>query len=109
MSGSYEVLGPFVAGERPEPWIHTFQDVNGAAIAITGWAVNTTWKVNDGTQQERAGTISDGAGGKARHVWNTGDLDTSGIVKGEMTVSGGGLILTRSFQAVVLSPGGGTL
>lgn len=106
---SYETLGPYVGGERPEPWVHTFEDANGDPINISGWSVNVTWRVNGGDQVERAGSVVSGAAGTARHTWAAGDLDTAGIVAGEMTVTGGGLILARTFQAVVLPPRGGTL
>ncbi len=52
---TYETLGPYVTGELPEKWTHDFLDSAGVAIDITGWDVNVTWKVNGGTQQERAG------------------------------------------------------
>ena len=109
MSTTFETLGPWVTAERPEPWTHTWQDSAGTAIDITGWTVNTTWKINDGTQQERAGTIVSGAAGTARHTWQAGDLATAGILAGEMTVTGGSLVLARSFQAVVLPPRGGAI
>lgn len=109
MSATFETLGPYLLGERPEPWTHQWLDANGDEIDITDWTVNVTWKINGGTQQERAGTIVSGPAGTARHTWQEGDLDDAGILAGEMTVSGDSVILARSFQAVILSPRGGTL
>jgi hypothetical protein len=106
---SYSTLGYFVVGERPESWVHTWEDSTGTPIDITGWTVNTTWRINDGTQQERAGVVVSGAAGTAKHVWHAGDLTEAGILAGEMTVTGGSLILARTFQAVILPPRGGTL
>ena len=109
MSETFETLGPYLVGERPETWTHTWLDADGDPIDITDWTVNVTWKINGGTQHERDGNVISGTAGTARHTWLAGDLSEAGILAGEMTVTGDAMILSRSFQAVILSPRGGAL
>lgn len=78
------VLGPYIAEEIPEPWVHEFEDADGATISITGYDVVATWKVNGGTRIERAGTVVDG---KAQITWEEGDFDVSGVMSGELTAT----------------------
>jgi hypothetical protein len=79
-------LGPYVAGEVPEAWRHTFTDSDGVAIAITGYSVRVSYKLSGGTQVVRTGTLVDAANGVAGYQWVEADMATAGVMRGEMTV-----------------------
>lgn len=105
----WTILGPYIAGEKPEPWIHQFLDADGTAINITGYTVRVTYKVDGGTQQVVNGTLSDAANGKAEYGWVAADIATAGEMAGELTVGNGTYRYARSFKMLITSPRGGAL
>lgn len=102
-------LGPYIAGEIPEAWQHTFDDVDGAAIDITGFAVRVTYRVGRSVAVTRTGSIVSGPLGQAAYQWVTADTATAGMMRGEMTVGDGVHRYARSFVMRLKSPAGGTL
>lgn len=102
-------LGPYVAGEIPEPWEHDFIDINGAAIDITGFAVRVTYRLGRSAQVVRTGALTTPAAGKAAYQWIAADVATAGLMRGEMTVGDGSHRYARSFTMRIKSPAGGSL
>lgn len=79
-------IGPFVAGEIPEPLAVTFNDSSGSGLAITGWTAKFVITAQDGTVTTRNATIS---GSVATYVWVADDMDTAGWYLGTMWVGNG--------------------
>ena len=103
-------LGPYVAGEIPEPWQHTFDDVNGLPIDISAFNVRVTYRVGRSAQIVRTGSIVSGPLGEAAYAWVAADFATAGIMRGEMTVGNGSSArYARSFIVRIKSPAGGAL
>lgn len=104
------ILGPYTAGELPEPWEHTFTDYLDVPIDITGFTVKVTYRLDYGAQVTRTGLVSDGPAGKALYAWTAADLTTAGRVTGEMTVGNGtNARYARRFAMRIDSPQGGPL
>ena len=103
------ILGPYLAGEIPEPWVHQFETYDGTPIDLTSFAVKLTYRVNSGAQVVRDGTLVDAANGKASYGWVADDLAAAGIVEGEMTVGDGTNRYARGFTMRVNEPRGGAL
>jgi hypothetical protein len=103
-------LGPYVAGEVPEAWRHTFTDSDGVAIAITGYSVRVSYKLSGGTQVVRTGTLVDAANGVAGYQWVEADMATAGVMRGEMTVGNATTVrYSEPFVALLRSPLGGAI
>jgi hypothetical protein len=92
-------LGPFVAGEVPEPWEHAFQDDNGAAINLTGYTAKITFSVSGAAPVTRNATVSDPANGEVTYVWVAADLPAPGVARGELWVSNGTNTYAQRFVA----------
>jgi len=102
-------LGPYVAGEIPEPWAHTFLDADGAALNLTGYTAKLTYRLDGGTQVVRNATMVSDVGGIAGYTWVAADFATSGLMAGELVVGNGSNRYARSFRCRVRDPLGGTL
>jgi hypothetical protein len=102
------ILGPYVEGEIPEPWAHTFADADGGVIDLTGFDARITWRVNGGTQVEHVAPVTDPVGGEVTYEWQEGDL-TAGTLRGELTVDNGSSRYVQRFAMRVRTPGGGPL
>lgn len=102
-------LGPYTAGEIPEPWQHTFTDADGQAIDLTGYSVRLAYRLDGGDQVVRVGSlVSSGAGGVVLYAWVAADLATDGRMEGEMWVGNGTNRYARSFEMTIDPPRGGT-
>ena len=107
---SVRILGPYVAGEVPEKWAHSFDDADGNDIDLTGFTtVTLTYKVNDGDQVERTGALDDGPEGVASYTWVAADLATAGTMRGELAVSNGSSRYAQRFAMRIRPPAGGPL
>lgn len=101
-------LGPYIAGEIPEPWQHDFDDADGAALNLTGYAVRVTYTIGDAAQVVRTGTLVDaGATGRAEYAWVAADLATAGLMVGEMWVGNGTNRYARHFRMTIDEARGG--
>lgn len=105
----WTTLGPYIAGEKPEPWVHQFLDADGAVINLTGYSVRVTYKVDGGTQVVVTGTLSDAANGKAQYQWVASDIATAGEMAGELTVGNATFRYARAFRMLIVAPRGGAL
>ncbi len=111
---SYTTLGSYVAGEVPEDWVHSWDDYDGADVALTGYQVDVHYRVrHDGVWGAQVvlddeASLFDAATGRTVVVWSAADFATAGLMAGELVVEGDGLRLARSFQCVILPPRGGT-
>jgi hypothetical protein len=104
------VLGPYVAGEIPEPLEYTFKDWDLAAVDLSaGFTAKLTWSVNGGDQEEREADVTDPSDGVVTYVWVEGDLDTAGTMRGQITVQNGTNRLSDRFAARVRPPLGGPI
>jgi hypothetical protein len=103
-------LGPYVAGEVAEEWRHTFTDIDGTAIPITGYSVRVSYKLSGGTQVVRTGTLVDAANGVVGYQWVEADMATAGVMRGELTVGNGTTArYVEPFVALLRSPRGGAI
>lgn len=105
----WTILGPYIAGEKPEAWIHQFLDADGAVIDITSYTVRVSYKLDAGTQVVVNGTVFDGTNGKAQYAWVAGDISTAGELQGEMTVGNGTYRYARAFRMRINAARGGAL
>lgn len=106
---TFTPLGPYVAGEVPEPWVHSFDDFDGVSLDLTGFTAQVSYRVDDSAQTVRTATIVDAAAGDVGVSWVTADFATAGLMHGELTVSDSTNRYARTFECVILSPRGGTL
>lgn len=103
-------LGPYVAGEVPEQLRHTFLDVDGTAIPITGYSVRFSYKVGSGAQVVRTGTLVDAANGVAGYQWIEADTATAGVMRGELTVGNATTVrYSEQFVMLLRTPRGGAI
>lgn len=102
-------LGPYTAGEIPEPWVHVFADNDGVPINLTGYTVRLTTRLNSGAQTVRNGTLVDGPAGEAGYTWVEGDTDDPGVLEGELVVGNGTYRYARSWRMILNAPLGGTI
>ena len=86
-------IGPYVAGEIPEPLIIQFFQNDGVTeINLTGYTVNLVLKnatLDDGLGATLVGDLADAVAGKARYQWVDGDLDVSAEYVATMWVGNG--------------------
>lgn len=108
---TYTTLGPYVAGEVPEDWVHAWDDADGANIALTDYQVDVYYRVDDGDQVilDTEASLFDAVTGRTIVTWSDADFAEAGLMTGELVVAGDGLRLARSFQCVILPPRGGPL
>lgn len=99
------VIGPMVAGEIPEPLEYTWLDADGAALDLDGYTAAITWRVADGTQEERAADL---AANVLTYQWVDGDLATPGTYRGELIVTNATNTYARRWCMRVRPPMGGT-
>jgi hypothetical protein len=107
---SFVTLGPYVAGECPEPWVHAWDDSLGDDIDLDGFTVDVYYRVNGGTQVvlDSEASLFDAETGRTVVTWADTDFATPGIMAGELVVEGEGLRLAQTFQCVILPARGGT-
>lgn len=80
-------MGPFVAGEIPEPEEYQFLDADGAAIDLTGFTA--TFSLSYGaTGQSLAADVSTPAEGRVTYEWVAGDI-VEGLLQAEFVVTNG--------------------
>lgn len=109
---TYTTIGPYVATQEcPEQWVHSWDDIDGADIPLTGYTVDVYYRVDDGAQVvlDTEASLFDAATGRTVVTWSAADFATAGLMAGEIVVAGSGLRLARSFQCVILPPRGGEL
>lgn len=106
----YTALGPYLAGEIPEPWAHQFNDANGAPIPLAGFTARISYRVgHDGAATTRPAVVSGPDVGVVRVDWEAADFATAGVMHGELTVGNGVNRYARSFLCLILPPRGGAL
>lgn len=107
-------LGPYVAGECPENWVHAWDDSLGADIDLEGYTVDVYYRVytngvwGDQVALDDEASLFDGATGRTIVTWSATDFATAGLMAGELVVEGNGTRLAQPFQCVILPPRGGT-
>lgn len=79
-------IGPYTAGEIPEPLVVTFTDADGTAIDLTGYTARWVYEPRGGTAVTNNATITTPAAGQATYTWVAADLATSGFYNGQMWV-----------------------
>lgn len=102
-------VGPYRAGEIVEPLLYPFTDANGDPIDLTGYDVRIAYRINRGTQVVRTGTLADAAAGQITYAWVAADLNTVGLMEGDIVVGNGGNRYAQSFRAPILAPLGGAI
>lgn len=91
MSTPKVTIGPYVVGEKPAPFVYTFQDYAGAALPITGYAAKFIVRRSDdpaGAQTYNA-TVSNGAAGQVTYTWTGAEFPVPGHYLAEMWVGNG--------------------
>lgn len=81
-------IGPYTAGEVPEPLEYQFLDADGDPIDLTGYTAAFRLSIDGATGTENAATLSAPRGGRVTYTWETGDL-TAGELAAEFEVSNG--------------------
>lgn len=90
MSSPSAVIGPFVVGEKPAPLQYTFQDSNGNALNINGYAVKFSVREQFGTPSIFDGVlISGGNTGIVQYSWTGAEFPTAGSYFAEFWVGNG--------------------
>lgn len=84
------ILGPYLVGEIPEPWVPQLTDNSGTPINITGFTGVVQYERPDGTDGTRAATILDAPTGKWRVAWTAADFTQAGVYKATLWVGNGG-------------------
>lgn len=74
-------IGPFVAGEKPGQYQHTFEDDDGVAINITGYTVKLHIQRVGASAVTRTGSVVNGAAGIGGYTLTATDIATDGIYK----------------------------
>lgn len=80
------VIGPFVAGEKPDPLTYTFLDDNGAAINLTGFTAKLNIREKWGSAVQYNATVSAPESGKVTYAWTGAEFPTAGRYYVEMWV-----------------------
>lgn len=105
------MLGPYLVSEVPEPWVHDWDDADGAPLDLTGFTAKLTYKVgSSGTQVSRDATLVSAPDGRVGMAWIAADFATAGWMRGELTVgNGGSQRYAQTFVCKVRAPEGGPL
>jgi hypothetical protein len=93
-------LGPYTAGEIPEPITYQFLDASGDALPDPAGTVvaKFTYRVDFGTVVERTATwLGDGT---VRYAWDAADLAADGILRGELWIGNGATVRYASVPVV---------
>ena len=80
-------IGPYVAGEIPEPLVYAFLDAAGVAINLTGYTASFRLRIGSAATATLAAVVTDAAAGQVTHTWLTGEL-TAGQLFGEFIATG---------------------
>lgn len=79
--------GPYTQGEVGDPLDYQFQDSNGDPIDLTGYTAKFVYKRTGNTAVTRTALLSTPSNGTATYVWQTADMNTAGVYRGEFFVS----------------------
>ena len=103
-TSTYVTIGPYVAGECPENWVHAWDDSLGDDIDLEGFAVDVYYRVDGGTQVQidDEASLFDADTGRTIVTWSASDFATPGLMAGELVVDNGTLRLAQPFQCVIL-------
>lgn len=83
-------IGPFVVDEKPAQLVYQYLDYNGAAIDLTGYAVDFTWRERfDAVAQTAAGVLVNAALGEVGYLWTGGEFSYPGHYSGQFWVGNG--------------------
>lgn len=86
-------LGPFSVGEKPEPLLITFTDVDGTAINLNGYdsdfVVEAVDQTVTGLGVGTATLNTDGTDGVVKYTWGAADFATAGFFRAQMWVGNG--------------------
>ena len=77
-----ECIGPFVAGERPDPLVYEFLDADGAPIDLTGYSAQFGYAELWGSPAALRNATVDGS--TVVYEWTAADLATPGRYRGEL-------------------------
>lgn len=81
-------IGPYVAGEVPEPLEYVFLDPDGNPIDLTGFAATFVLQLGAAASATLAASVTDAAAGTVSHTWLDGEL-TAGALYAEFWVDNG--------------------
>ena len=97
-------IGPYVTGERPVPLEYQFQNSDGSARDITGYAVRFVFREQEtapAAATTRNGLLSaTPTDGKVTYVWQGDEFGTPGHYRAQFWVGNGG---TLKFASVLIT------
>lgn len=84
---------PFVRGSRPSPWTHTFNDLNEAAINLTGYTAEGNVTRSHSTTTVTLSAVVDpdqtANTGKVTVTWSGDEFAEAGVWTGTLWVGNG--------------------
>jgi hypothetical protein len=75
-------LGPFVAGEIPDPLVYEFLDADGNPMDLTGYTASFAYAELWGTPAAVRSAVADGS--TVTYTWQASDLAVPGRYHGEL-------------------------
>lgn len=87
------VLGPYHVGEIPPQLTVTFNDSTGAAISLSGYTAQFSYRAYGGAWVTRTATVDadqTGKKGQTHYTWVAGDFTAAGDYEGEVWVGNAG-------------------
>lgn len=86
-----QVIGPYTAGEIPEPIVHRFVAHDRTPLDLTGFDARYVWERAGTTvvSQEQTAAISNPTDGEVTYGWDASDLEVAGNYTAQIWVGDG--------------------
>jgi BppU N-terminal domain len=83
-------VGPFVAGEVPDPLVYQYQKADGSPLPLDGYSASFCWAERWGPGGQAGASVTDAPQGEVTYTWTGPEVEQPGQYSAQLWVEKAG-------------------